>query len=101
MFSFLNAYSGYSQIHMNPKDEENTTFVTRKGVRYFKAMPFGLKNAEATYQRLVTKLFEGMGGIVKAYIDDTVVQSLDFSNHLDQFELVVQFLQHQVKSNPT
>lgn len=49
---------------MNPDDEDKTTFVTRKGVFSYKVMPFGFKNAGATYQRLVTKLFDGLMGMV-------------------------------------
>lgn len=59
LFSFLDAYSGYNQIKMNLKDEEKIAFITRKGVHCYKVMPFGLKNAGVTYQRLVTKLLEG------------------------------------------
>lgn len=93
MFSFLDAYSRYDQIKMNHKDEEKTSFITRKGINCYKAMRFGLKNAGTTYQYLVTKLFEGLlGKVVKAYIDDTIVKSTDFSTHLSHLELVFQCL---------
>ncbi|GJY20693.1 hypothetical protein Tco_0393259 [Tanacetum coccineum] len=46
---FLDAYKGYHQIQMTKKDEEKTTFHTEKGVFYYTKMPFGLKNAGATY----------------------------------------------------
>lgn len=60
---------------MDSKDEEKTSFVTRKGIYCYKVMPFDLKNAGVTYQRLVTKLFKGLlRKAVEAYIDDTVVK---------------------------
>ncbi|XP_041015028.1 uncharacterized protein LOC121257847 [Juglans microcarpa x Juglans regia] len=51
--SFMDAYSGYNQIRINLDDEEKTSFVTDRGLYYYKAMSFGLKNVGATYQRLV------------------------------------------------
>ncbi|KAI0503531.1 hypothetical protein KFK09_014465 [Dendrobium nobile] len=53
MLSFMDAYSGYNQIRMDPVDEEATAFQTDKGLNCYKVMPFGLKNAGATYQRLM------------------------------------------------
>ena len=55
--SFLDAFSKYHQIPMHLLDVEKTTFITPPGLYCYKVMPFGLKNAEATYQRLVTKIF--------------------------------------------
>ena len=49
LLSFMDAYSGYNQIPMNPADEEHTSFVTDRGLFCYKVMPFGLKNAGATY----------------------------------------------------
>ena len=49
MFSFMDGYSGYNQIRMAAKDKEKTTFRTPIGNFYYTVMPFGLKNARATY----------------------------------------------------
>ena len=57
MLSFLDAFSGYHQISMHSLDAKKTTFITPHGLYCFNVMPFGLKNVEATYQRLVTKIF--------------------------------------------
>ena len=57
MLSFLDAFSGYHQIPMHPPDAEKTSFITPHGLYCYNVMPFGLKNAGATYQRLVTKMF--------------------------------------------
>ena len=49
MFSFMDGFSGYNQIRMAPKDAEKTAFRTPVGNFYYIVMPFGLKNAGATY----------------------------------------------------
>ena len=55
--SFMDAYSGYNQILMHPSDQNKTAFITDFGNYCYKVMPFGLKNAGATYQRLMDKVF--------------------------------------------
>ncbi|XP_022015096.1 uncharacterized protein LOC110914618 [Helianthus annuus] len=68
---FLDAYKGYHQILMKEEDEEKTAFHTDKGILCYKKMPFGLKNAGATYQRLVNKAFASqIGKNMEAYVDD-------------------------------
>ena len=57
LFSFMEAFSGYNQIRMDEADQEKTSFVTSQGLFCYKVMPFGLKNAGATYQRLVNQMF--------------------------------------------
>ena len=52
--SFMDGYSGFNHIRIAPKDEELTNFRTPKGIFCYKVMPFGLKNAGATYQRAMT-----------------------------------------------
>ncbi|XP_056697840.1 uncharacterized protein [Spinacia oleracea] len=56
LMSFMDAYSGFHQIPLWPDDQEKTSFVTEQGLYCYKVMPFGLKNAPATFQRLVTTL---------------------------------------------
>nr|GEW51167.1 reverse transcriptase domain-containing protein [Tanacetum cinerariifolium]GEY35564.1 reverse transcriptase domain-containing protein [Tanacetum cinerariifolium] len=73
---FLDAYKGYHQIQLAEADEEKTTFHTGQGVYCYTKMLFGLKNASATYQRLMDKAFEGqVGRNIKVYVDDLVVKS--------------------------
>ncbi|GJU13934.1 reverse transcriptase domain-containing protein [Tanacetum coccineum] len=55
---FLDAYKGYHQIKMAKEDEEKTAFITSQGIFCYSKMPFGLKNAGSTYQRLVDKAFQ-------------------------------------------
>lgn len=59
MLSFLDAYSGYNQIPMYALDREKTAFITEKANFCYEVMPFGLKNAGATYQRLMDRIFDG------------------------------------------
>jgi hypothetical protein len=57
LLSFMDAFSGYNQIFMHRFDQENTSFITNRGLYCYKVMPFDLKNVGATYQRLVNKMF--------------------------------------------
>ena len=57
LLSFMDAFSGYNQIRMHEIDQEKTSFVTSQGLFCYKVMSFGLKNAGATYQRLMNKMF--------------------------------------------
>ncbi|GKC32786.1 reverse transcriptase domain-containing protein, partial [Tanacetum coccineum] len=73
---FLDAYKGYHQIQMAESDEEKTAFHTSQGVYCYTKMPFGLKNAGATYQRLVDKAFDSqVGRNIEVYVDDLVIKS--------------------------
>ncbi|CAL9018623.1 unnamed protein product [Prunus brigantina] len=58
----MDAYSGYNQIFMHPEDQAHTSFITDRGLYCYKVMPFGLKNAGATYQRLVNSIFAPLIG---------------------------------------
>ena len=57
LLSFMDAFSGYNQVKLDEADQEKTSFVTSQGLFCYKVMPFGLKNAGATYQRLMNKMF--------------------------------------------
>ncbi|XP_062170548.1 uncharacterized protein LOC133876286 [Alnus glutinosa] len=75
LLSFMDAFSGYNQIYMEEANQEKTTFITDRGLYYYKMMPFGLKNAGATYQRLVNKMFQNqIGRNVEVYVDDMLVK---------------------------
>ena len=56
--SFLDAFQGYHQIPLAQDDQEKTAFVTPIRNYHYKVMPFGLKNARSTYQRMMTRMFE-------------------------------------------
>ena len=102
MLSFLDAFSGYHQIPMHPPDAEKTSFITPYGLYCYNVMPFDLKNAGATYQRLVTKMFRPLlGSTMEVYIDDMLVKSKqrpDHTAHLQQtFDLLKEY---GMKLNP-
>ena len=75
--------SGYNQIQMNPKDEELTAFRTPKGIYCYKVMPFRLKNAGATYQQAMQKIFGNvLHKYVECYVDDLMVKTKRREDHL-------------------
>ena len=102
IFSFMDGYSGYNQIKMAPEDEELTAFRTPKGIFCYKVMPFGLKNAGATYQRAMTIVLDGLlYVIVECYIDDIVVKSKREEDHMKHLAMVFERLrEHNLKMNP-
>ena len=84
--SFLDAFQGYHQIPLALDDQEKTAFVTPIGNYHYKVMPFGLKNAGSTYQRMMTKMFEPqLGRNIEVYINDMAVKSKVVSEHVEDF----------------
>ncbi|GJT29533.1 reverse transcriptase domain-containing protein [Tanacetum coccineum] len=84
---FLDAYKGYHQIQMAKDDEEKTDFHISQGVYCYTKMSFGLKNAGATYQRLVDNAFEGqVGRNLEVYVDDLVIKSHTEDELVNQYE---------------
>ena len=76
MLSFIDGFSGYNQILMALEDMEKTSFITEWGTYCYRVMPFGFKNAGATYQRAATTLFHDMmHRDVEVYVDDMIVKS--------------------------
>ncbi|GAA0172198.1 hypothetical protein LIER_41299 [Lithospermum erythrorhizon] len=76
VFDFLDASRGYHQILLHDEDQEKTAFITEYGLYCWKVMPFGLKNAGATYQRMVNRVFkEQIERNMEIYIDDMLVKS--------------------------
>ena len=74
--SFLNAFQGYHQMPLALGDQEKITFVTLTGNYHYKVMPFSLKNAGSTYQRMMTRMFEPqLDKSIEVYIDDMVMKS--------------------------
>ncbi|TYK24161.1 RNase H family protein [Cucumis melo var. makuwa] len=100
--SFMDSSSGYNQIRTILSDEEMTAFKTPKGIYSYKVMPFGLKNAGATYQRAMQKVFDDMlHKYVECYVDDLVVKSKRRQDHLKDLKVVLDRLQkYQLRMNP-
>ena len=102
LLSFMDAFSGYNQILMHPKDQEKTSFIIDQGLYCYKVMPFGLKNAGATYQRLVNKIFQGqIERNMEVYVDDMLVKNTESGNHAhDLYEVFEMLKQYGMKLNP-
>ena len=103
MLSFLDAFSRYHQIPMHPSNVEKTIFITPHGLFCYNVMPFGLKNARATYQRLVTKMFKPLlGKTMEVYIDDMLVKSKERPDHDEHLQEVFELLrEYDKKLNPS
>ena len=87
LMSFMDAFSGYNQMRMTKEDEEKTSFIIDRETYCYKVMPFGLKNAGATYQRMVNKVFvEQLGRNMEAYVDDMMVKSMNMARHFDDLQ---------------
>ena len=102
MLTFMDASSGFQQIQMEPSDQEATAFMTPTGIYCYIAMPFGLKNAGATYQRLVNMMFKDqLGDTMEVYIDDMVVKSKQAKDHLKDLKVAFDILdKYNMKLNP-
>ena len=103
LLSFMEAFSGYNHIKMNEEDQEKTSFVTSQGLFCYKVMPFGLKNAGVTYQRLMNKMFvHQIGRNVQVYVDDMLVKSLRENDHLNDLQETFDTLRsYNMKLNPS
>nr|CAN71093.1 hypothetical protein VITISV_000384 [Vitis vinifera] len=88
---------------MSPADEEKTAFITPHDLYCYRVMPFGLKNAGATYQRLMTNIFKPLiGHTVEVYIDDIVVKSKTREEHVLHLQEVFHLLRkYSMKLNPS
>jgi ribonuclease HI len=100
--SFLDAYTGYHQIKMKESDQLATSFITPFGMYCYITMPFGLRNAGATYQRCMNHVFgEHIGRTVEAYVDDIMVKTRKASDLLSDLETTFKCLKAKgVKLNP-
>ena len=99
--SFLDAFQGYHQIPLARDDQEKTAFVTSIRNYHYKVMPFGLKNAGSTYQRMMTKMFEPqLGKSIEVYIDNMVVKSKMVFEHVGDLRNIFEILRkHKIRLN--
>ena len=80
---------------MDPDDQEKTSFVTAQGTYYYRVMPFRLKNARATYQRLANRMFQKQIGVtMEVYIDDMLVKSTTVELHIAHLSEAFQILRN-------
>nr|XP_049701809.1 uncharacterized protein LOC126055664 [Helicoverpa armigera] len=101
-FSTLDLCSGFHQIEVSNKDIPKTAFTVPQGHFEFKRMPFGLKNAPATFQRLMNTALAGLQGIhCYVYLDDIVIYSHDLSSHCEKLVKIFDRLRkHNLKLQP-
>ena len=99
----MDGYSGYNQIKMYLADENHTSFRTLLGVYCYTVMPFGLKNAGATYQRAMSTIFrEHLRKTVECYVDDIAVKSRNKADHLGDLRITFVIMRtHQLRMNLT
>uniref|UniRef100_A0A2N9HTF4 Reverse transcriptase domain-containing protein n=1 Tax=Fagus sylvatica TaxID=28930 RepID=A0A2N9HTF4_FAGSY len=91
VFSFMDGFSGYNQIKMAEEDKSKTAFVTHWGTFVYDVMPFGLKNAGATYQRAMVTLFHDMiHHEIEVYVDDMIAKSRTAQDHLTDLRKLFQ-----------
>ncbi|PKA55346.1 RNA-directed DNA polymerase like [Apostasia shenzhenica] len=101
VMSFLDAFSEYHQIRM-AKEDEKTAFITDFGTYCYNVMPFGLKNAGATYQRMIDAVFRNQRGRnLEAYVDNILVKSKTLEGHLADLRETLDTLRKlNLKLNP-
>lgn len=81
--NFMDAYSDYNLIFMYLPDKKHDLFITDRDLYCYKMMSFGLKNTEATYQKLVNSMFaQQIRKIVESYIDTMLVKSIKAEDHI-------------------
>ena len=88
---------------MDPNDQEKTSFVTGQGTYCYRVMLFELKNAEATYQRLVNRMFQKqIGTFMEVYIEYMLVKSIKAELHITHLAEAFQVLRsYNMKLNPS
>jgi hypothetical protein len=88
IFSFMDRFLGYNQIQIKPKDQHKMTFICPWGTFSDWKMPFGLKNAGATFQCAMTFSFHDLKHIVKDYLDDLAAHSPKRVDHVTHLRMV-------------
>jgi hypothetical protein len=89
-YCFLDGYSGYNQIVINPEDQEKTTFTCPFGTYAYRRMPFGLCNAPATFQRCMMSIFSDyVERIIEVFMDDFMVYGDSFDKCLENLSLIL------------
>jgi len=88
--SFMDPYSRYNQIRMDPLDAPKTTFMTNNKNYHYEVMPFGLRNVGATFHRCMDTTFSlQIGRNLEVYIDDLVAKTKKGSNDADNLEEIL------------
>jgi hypothetical protein len=100
-FSFMDGFSGYNQIQIKPKDQHKTKFICPWGTFAYRKMPFGLKNAGATFQRAMSFAFHDLKHIVETYLDDLASLSRKRMDHPTHLRLIFECCRYfRIHLNP-
>lgn len=92
-FSTLDLANGFHQIEMDPNDVQKTAFSTENGHYEYKRMPFGLKNAPSTFQRVMDNVLRGLQNeICAVYLDDIVIFSTSLQEHVIRLKSIFERL---------
>ncbi|KAL0313256.1 UNVERIFIED_CONTAM: hypothetical protein Sradi_5724900 [Sesamum radiatum] len=102
LLTMMDASQGYHQIMLAPENRKRVSFITSDGIFCYVAMPFGLKNAGATYQRLVDKIFlPQLGRNIEVYVDYMLIESKKTHDHIEDLnETFVVLRRYRLKLNP-
>jgi hypothetical protein len=92
-FSKLDLKSGFYQIPIHKGDKEKTAFVTPFGLYQFNVLPMGLKNSPPTFQKVMTDTLQSCRNFSLVYLDDIIVFSKTYDEHLQHLSLVLSALQ--------
>lgn len=89
-FTSIDLAKGFHQIEMDKRDIHKTAFSTANGHYEFLRMPFGLRNAPATFQRLMNQVLkEYIGKICIVYLDDILIFSTSVDKHLESLTKIL------------
>lgn len=98
-FYFMDGFYGYNQMKMDLEGEKHTAFQTLIGIYYYKVMPFWQKNARATYQRAINKIFDDLiHHAMECYFDDLVVKLQSRDQHINDLKTVFDHIRIQLKN---
>ncbi|CAC5403244.1 Retrovirus-related Pol polyprotein from transposon gypsy,Retrovirus-related Pol polyprotein from transposon 297,Retrovirus-related Pol polyprotein from transposon 17.6,Transposon Ty3-I Gag-Pol polyprotein,Transposon Ty3-G Gag-Pol polyprotein,Retrovirus-related Pol polyprotein from transposon opus,Retrovirus-related Pol polyprotein from transposon 412 [Mytilus coruscus] len=89
IFSSLDLYSGFHHIEMDEETRHKSAFITRNGVYEWLRLPFGLRNSPVSFQMIMTQVLRGLNWkFVLVYVDDILIFSKTFEEHLRHLEQV-------------
>jgi len=101
IFSFMDGFFGYNQINILPADQPKMAFICPWGTFAYYKLPFGLKNAGATFQRAMSYAFHDIKHIVQLYLDDLPTHSLRRADHLVHLRAIFMRCKHyRIRLNP-
>ncbi|CAF0842088.1 unnamed protein product, partial [Didymodactylos carnosus] len=93
-FTTLDLKAGYWQIPIEEQDKKKTAFITPDGLFEFNVLPFGFSNAPATFQRIINSVLGVLRwDITLVYLDDIIVYSPSFANHVKHLDLILDALE--------